>query len=105
LCSPASQLVNLFLDSLRKGGFGLVSECPSQIHLDILEALDCWLVMRLDGPKEIETLQPFLTRYAGGPAALSQLPSLPVGQAYLCLGDVEQPSLSTRGFIKLRLGV
>jgi hypothetical protein len=71
----------------------------------VLETLDCWLVTRLDGPEEVDALRPFLSRHAGGPAALSQLPSLPASQAYLYLGDVEQPSLSTRGFIKLRLGI
>ncbi len=96
------QLTDLLLDSLRGGGFALISEHPSQIPASLLETLDCWLVTRLNEQEEIDALRPFLTKHAGGPAALSQLPSLPANQAYLYLGDVEQPSL-TRGFIKLRL--
>jgi hydroxymethylpyrimidine pyrophosphatase-like HAD family hydrolase/CheY-like chemotaxis protein len=106
LCaSGGKRLTDLFLDSLRGGGFALLSGRPSQIPPSVLETLDCWLVTRLDGPEEVDALRPFLSRHAGGPAALSQLPSLPASQAYLYLGDVEQPSLSTRGFIKLRLGI
>jgi HAD superfamily hydrolase (TIGR01484 family) len=106
LCaSGGDRLTDLFLDSLQGGGFGLVSEHPSQVPPSVLETLDCWLVTRLDEPEEVDALRPFLSRHAGGPAALSQLPSLPEGQAYLYLGDVEQPSLSTRGFVKLRLGI
>ncbi|MDY7079664.1 MAG: HAD hydrolase family protein [Chloroflexota bacterium] len=103
-CPPeGGPLTDLLVDLLSEGGFGLVGDRPSQVALILLEALDCWLVTHLSLPEEIETLSPFLTKYAGGPAALSQLPSLPVGQAYLCLGDAGQSSLATRGFVKLRI--
>jgi hydroxymethylpyrimidine pyrophosphatase-like HAD family hydrolase/CheY-like chemotaxis protein len=104
LCPPTGgQLTDLLLASLRKGGFGLASDRPSHMALDLLEALDYWVVTHLDQPEEIAALRPFLTKHAGGPAALSQLPSLPIGQAYICLGDVEEPGLSMRGFIKLQV--
>lgn len=98
------QLCDLLLDSLQGGGFSLASDHPSQVAPALLEALDGWLIMRLDLPEEIAALRPFLTRHAGGPAALSQLASLPMGQAYLYLGDIEQLSTPTRGFIKLHVG-
>lgn len=102
LCTPdSSQLTGLLLNSLQAGGFGLASDHPSQMPTALLESLDCCLLTRLSQPEEIVALRPFLTKHTGGPAALSQLPSLPPDQAYLCLGDIEEPSLSTKGFIKL----
>jgi CheY-like chemotaxis protein len=102
LCQPKDgQLTHSLLNSLQTGGFSLVSDRPDQIDPTILKALDCWLVTRLSQAEEIAALRPFLTQHAGGPAALSQLPSLSADQMYVYLGDVEQPSLSTKGFIKL----
>jgi hypothetical protein len=102
LCPPEEgQLTDLLLNSLQAGGFGLVSDHPSQVSPTLLESLDCWLVTYLSHPEEIAALRPFLTKHTGGPAALSQLPSLPAGYAYLCLDDLEQ-STPAKGFIKLR---
>lgn len=104
LCPPQErQLTDLLLHSLQAGGFSLVSDRPSQMSPAVLKTLDCWLAARLSQPEEIAALRPFLTQHAGGPAALSQLPSLLADQVYLCLGDIEQPSLSAKGFIKLGL--
>ena len=97
-------LTDLLLEAMLGGGFGLVSYRPSQVASPLLEALDGWLVTRLGLPEEIEALRPFLAGYAGGPAALSQLPTLPVGQAYLCLDESEQPPSPARGFVKFRVG-
>jgi hypothetical protein len=103
LCSPeGGQLADLLLNSLQTGGFGLASAQPSQMPSALLESLDCCLLTRLSRPEEIAALRPFLTKHTGGPAALSQLPSLPAGYAYLYLDDLEQSSLPARGFIKLR---
>ncbi|MCP4536806.1 MAG: HAD hydrolase family protein [Chloroflexi bacterium] len=98
----ADQLTDSLLTSLQSGGFGLVSDHPSRISSALLESLNCWLLTRLSQPEEIAALRPFLTKHTGGPAALSQLPSLPADHAYLCLDDIEQSSLPARGFIKLR---
>jgi hypothetical protein len=97
-----NQLTDLLLKSLQTGGFGLASDHPSQMPPTLLESLDCCLLTRLSRPDEIAALRPFVTKHTGGPAALSQLPSLPTDQAYLCLGDIEEASLSARGFVKLR---
>lgn len=103
LCPPnRSQLIDLLLNNLQAGGFGLASDRPSQVPPTLLESLDCWLLTRLNQTEEIAALRPFVAKHIGGPAALSQLSSLPADQAYLCLGDIEEPSLSARGFVKLR---
>lgn len=104
-CPPGGgQLTDLLLEVMLEGGFGLVSYRPSQVAPALLDALDDWLVTRLSLPEEIQALRPFLTRHAGGPAALSQLPTLPIGQAYLCLDDARQPPLPAEGFVKFRVG-
>lgn len=96
-------MTDLLLEATSEGGFSLVSYRPSQVAPALLETLDYWLVTRLNLREEIEALRPFLTGHAGGSAALSQLPTLPVGQAYLCLNDAGQPPLSTKGFVKFRV--
>lgn len=104
LCPPeGGQLTDLLLEAMPGGGFSLVSYRPSQIAPAILEALDYWLVTHLRLREEIEALEPFLIKHVSGSAALSQLSALPVGQAYLCLGDSGQSALSTKGCIKFRV--
>ncbi len=103
-CPPeGGPMTDLLLEAMAGGGFSLVSYRPSQVTPALLEALDYWLVTRLSLQEEIEALRPFLTGHAGGATALSQLPTLPVGQAYLYLSDAGQPPLSTKGFVKFRV--
>ena len=102
-CPPeGGQLTDLLLEAMQRGGFSLVSYRPSQVAPALLEALDHWLVTRLSLREEMEALRPFLTRHLGGAAVLSQLPALPVGQAYLCRGDARQSP--TERFIQFHMG-
>jgi len=83
-CSPEqSQLRDLLLNSLQEGGFGLVSYRPSHVAPEILKALDCWLLTRLSLPEELTTLTHSLPHRANSSEMIPQLPTLPVGQAYL----------------------
>jgi hypothetical protein len=82
-----SQLSDLLLNSLQEGGFGLVSYRPSQVAPEILQALDCWLLTRLSLPEELATLTHSLPRQSGSREMISQLPRLPVGQAYLYVDE------------------
>lgn len=86
------RLTDLFLDAMAWGGFGLISYRPSHIAPALMEKLDHWLLTRLSLPSELETLEPELTQYSAGAAAMTALPSLPRGQAYLCLNRPGGPS-------------
>ncbi len=90
--ATGERLTDLFLDAMEWGGFGLISYRPSHIAPALMEKLDHWLLTRLSLPSELEMLEPELTQYSGGAAAMPALPSLPRGQAYLCLNRPGGPS-------------
>ncbi len=104
-CPPeGGKLTDLFLEAMAVGGFGVVSYRPSQTSPVILQALDHWLLTRLSLPEEIQVLSPFLSRQNDGSDILSRLPTLPVGQAYLCLSGEQQLSPPTEGIVTFRAG-
>ncbi len=83
--SEGGELTNLLLESIQDGlGVGLVSYRPGQLSPLILEKLDDYLLTRLSASEEIQAMEPYLAKFKEGPELLSQLPILPVGQAYLC---------------------
>ncbi len=107
--ATGERLTDLFLDAMAWGGFGLISYRPSHIAPALMEKLDHWLLTRLSLPSELEMLEPELTQYNGGAAAMAALPSLPRGQAYLCLNRPGGPSARSDGkeddtLIKFRVG-
>jgi hypothetical protein len=106
LCpSDRDKLTHFLLEAMQKGGgFGLVSYRPSQMAPTLLEALHHWMLTCLRLPKDIEALESFLGKHAGGSAALSQLPTLPMGQAYLSFSDAKQPPASTKGLVQFHVG-
>jgi hydroxymethylpyrimidine pyrophosphatase-like HAD family hydrolase len=84
-CPPEpSELTDLLVEAMPGGGFSLVSYRPSQVAPQLLAHLDHWLLTRLPQPEEIKVLTTFLARCETTPEFLAQLPSLPLGQAYLC---------------------
>ncbi|MDY7079661.1 MAG: HAD hydrolase family protein [Chloroflexota bacterium] len=105
LCPPrGGELTDLLLEIMQGGSFGLVSYRPSQVAPALLQAMEHWMLTRLHLTEDIETLGPFLGKHAGGAAALAQLPTLPVGQAYLSFSDAKQPPVSTKGFVQFHVG-
>lgn len=105
LCpSEKCELTHLLLDAMQSGGFGLISYRPSQVAPSLLGALEHWMLTRLRLPQDIEALEPFVGQQSGGSAALSQLPTLPVGQAFVSFGDAKQPPASTKGFVQFQVG-
>lgn len=104
-CPPeGGELTDLFLEAMAAGGFGVVSYRPSQTAPAILRTLDHWLLTRLSLPEETQVLSPFLSRHDNGPEVLSRLPTLPMGQAYLCLRDDRQWPPPTKGIVTFRAG-
>ena len=83
--SEGGELTDLLLDSINEGlSVGVVSYCPSQVSSLIFEKLDDCLLTRLRNPEEIKALQPYLMKFQDTQVMVDQLPTLPVGQAYLC---------------------
>ena len=102
-CPPqGGKLTDLLLEVMRGGGFSIVSYRPSQVAPSLLEALDNWLLTRLNLPDEIEVLKPFLAKHDDDPKALSQLLTLPVAQAYLYFSNEKQRTPPIQEIITLR---
>lgn len=99
-----SELTDLLLEDMAWGGFCIVSFRPSQTAPALLEALDHWLITRLNLAQEIDFLRPRLSRYEGGPAALDQMPTLAKGQAYLALGAARGWLPPANEVVKFRVG-
>jgi hydroxymethylpyrimidine pyrophosphatase-like HAD family hydrolase len=106
-CPPGDgELNNLVLAMMREGGFVLVSYRPSQIASALLSQLDHCMLTRLSLPEDIHAVKSLLNGNDGVSKVISQLPDLPVGQAYLCLGAGSNEGDSThhQGIIALRTG-
>ena len=102
LCPPSGgRMTDLLLEAMPGGGLCLISYRPSQVTPALLQSLDYWLVTRLSLGEEIETLRPFLAQAAGGSDALSRLPALPMGQAYLGVTNGRHPARPTGGFVTI----
>ncbi len=99
-----NQLKAALLPALSTGGFGLVSYRPSQVAPAILDALDHWMLTSLHLSEDVAALTPHLRQQAGGAAALAQLATLPIGQAYLSFSDAKQLPASTSGFAQFHVG-
>jgi len=104
-CPPeGGELTDLLLKTMQKGGFSVASYRPSQVSPALLKALDHWSLTRLSLPEEIEVLKPFLAKQDGGLEILSQLPTLPLSQAYFCFDDRRWCQTPTKGAVRFRAG-
>lgn len=77
------ELTGLLLGAMQEGGFGLISYRPSQVAPALIAALDHCLLTRLTIPEDKAALQSILSRQE--PSLLAKLPTLSLGQAYLCV--------------------
>jgi len=104
-CPPeGGELTNLLVEMMKNGGFGVVSYRPSQVAPALLEALDHWSLTRLNLPEEIEGLSPFLIKPNSEAEFLSQLPTLPQGQVYLCFNNERWCQTPTKGVVRFHTG-
>ncbi len=99
-----SELTDLLMEEMRWGGFGIVSYRPSQMAPALLEALDHWIVTRMNLREELDALRPRLEGYEGGKAALEQLPILAKGQAYILTGAARGWMPATEEVVRFRVG-
>ncbi len=98
------ELTDLLLKEMHWGGFGIVSYRPSQMAPALLEALDHWIITRLNLREELDALRPRVEGYEGGKATLEQLPTLARGQAYLLPGTARGWLPPTAEVIRFRVG-
>lgn len=99
-----SELTDLLLEEMRWGGFGIVSYRPSQMAPVLLEALDHWILTRMNLREELDALRPRLEGYEGGKAALEQLPTLARGQAYVLTGTARGWMPAAKEVVRFRVG-
>lgn len=82
--AEGGELTDLLVEGLHEGlSIGLVSYRPSQLSPALVSILDDCLLTRLSSPEEVDALAPFLTHTPENQYLLSQIATLPVGQAYL----------------------
>jgi len=93
------------LDMSRSGGLGIVSYRPSQLAPAFLESIHQWLLTRLGLPEDIQAVQTVIERCNNCTELVNVLPELPLGQAYLCLGDVTQWLPPPDGIVRFQVGV
>jgi hydroxymethylpyrimidine pyrophosphatase-like HAD family hydrolase/ActR/RegA family two-component response regulator len=103
-CDGNSELSETLLAMTQQGGVGLVSYRPSQLAPAFHAALNQVLLTRLGLAEDIEALYPLVGSLSGGREALTALPFLPIGQAFLCY--VQDTGLEPRphGVIRFQAG-
>lgn len=104
-CPPeGGELTDLLLEAMQWGGFGLISFRPSLVSPALLARLDHLLITRLMMKAELDALQPWLAQHTTGEEVLTQLPTLPKGQAYLCPSPTKTGLTTSAEMIKFRVG-
>lgn len=98
------ELTELIVEMMQNGGITLVSYRPSQIAQLLLKALDHWLLTRLSLPEEIAVLSPYLADQSGQSNALDNLPTLPLGQAYLSFHNERWHQTPTQDVVTFHVG-
>jgi hydroxymethylpyrimidine pyrophosphatase-like HAD family hydrolase len=85
-CPPeGGPLTELIVESMREGGFAVVSYRPSQVAPSLLAAVDQWMLTRMRNPEELELVQRYLPPSCRlEPEDLAAQTALPVGQVRLC---------------------
>lgn len=99
-----SHLTDQFLEAMQVGGFCVVSFQPRQISSSLLAVLDHFMITSFKLPEEIDALRPYLQRYPGNEEIFENTPSLPKGQAYLCLDLNKIRSQSNQAVTRFRTG-
>lgn len=81
-------LTEFIVEQMREGGFGVVGYRPSQVAPSVLQAIDQWIFTRMRIREEQEILQHYLPQCCPpGTIGLSNLATLPLGQALLCAAE------------------
>ena len=98
-------LTEALLDMSRTGGLGIVSYRPSQLASTFLGSIQQWLLTRLGLSEDLQAVHPFINKCSDCSELINELPELPLGQAYLCLGDVTQWLPPPEGIVRFQVGV
>ncbi len=95
-------LTDLVVKGMQEKGLGIVSYRPSLVAPAILEAIDVWLLTRMEMPEEIEKLKSLIPQSAGFSDAIKQLPAMPVGDA-LFLAEKTTDGSDAGSFVNFRV--
>ncbi len=106
-CPPdENEITPLLLESMQEGmGCGIVSYRPSQVSPLLLDALDHWLLTRINLPEEQQTLVRAMAKYAGMESIIPHLHEMPLGQAYLCSNEFRPITSLLESPVRFRTGL
>lgn len=100
-----NQLTALIRSRMNDGGFCLVTYQPSHVSSRLLEGVDHWLLTRMQVEDEVQTLQSIIQQKHRCKLEISDLTTLPIGQAKLILKEEKHnpcPKGSTIAFYTAR---
>jgi hydroxymethylpyrimidine pyrophosphatase-like HAD family hydrolase/DNA-binding response OmpR family regulator len=106
-CPPDDdEITSLLLESMHEGmGCGVVSYRPSQVSPALLDALDHWLLTRINLAEEQQAIARAMKKYQDMDAIIPQLRELPLGQAYLCSNEFRPITSRLESPVRFRTGI
>jgi hydroxymethylpyrimidine pyrophosphatase-like HAD family hydrolase len=96
-----NELCDLIVRDMQEGGYTVVSYRPSQVAQSVLESLHHCLMTRMSLPEELEMLRAMIGQHGVDENLSARLPTLPIGQAYLCVADGSHWRRPPEGLVNL----
>lgn len=84
----AARMLGIYEEIIRLGGnYGIgvmmISQRPQSVNKEVLNQTECLFVLQVNGAQERKALKDWIVHQGMDPAILDELPSLPVGTAYV----------------------
>ena len=83
-----ARMVGIYEEIIRLGrnygiGVTMISQRPQSVNKEVLNQTECLFVLQVNGAQERKALKEWITHQGMDPALLDELPSLPIGTAYV----------------------
>lgn len=83
-----ARMVGIYEEIIRLGrnygiGCTMISQRPQSVNKEVLNQTECLFVLQVNGAQERKALKDWITHQGMDPALLDELPSLPIGTAYV----------------------
>lgn len=83
-----ARMVGIYEEIIRLGrnygiGCTMISQRPQSVNKEVLNQTECLFVLQVNGSQERKALKDWITHQGMDPALLDELPSLPIGTAYV----------------------